>query len=729
MALLVYLASRPGDVVPHEDIIREVWRRALVTDAVISQSVYQIRRAFADRGGPARVIDTVPRRGYRLTIAPAPLEAVASGVTAAGVASPAPRRRAVRVALVGACAVVVVAAVAFISLRGRSPDRPSGVPAEARSSEGYAAIPQEPVLLVSPFVAVEQDASPEYLTAGLTEEVINATALIDGLRVLGRSSAARLHAMRAKGEAAASEISLRYELDGTVRRGDARTAVAIHVLDVRDGRTLYQQIYDVADGALGTLPGRIAADLASRLKLATPAFPWGTGNSAPRPEAYRLYLEGRYYSLANTPGGLEQGIDYLQQAAAVDSQFALAHAGLAILHMLQVDFGSQPLDEATKAAEPEARLALALDPELAEAHGARGLIDLYNGSSDEAAAAFRRATSLRPNYTQGHMWLGRLMYQQGNMQRALAAFERAHEIEPLSGIVATNLFLALQASGRLPEARRVAEQNLHLNPGFANGIWAAGMANHLLGNLREALGYYQRAAERASELGNAAGFFTQYAGLLLQLGDVRGADEALRHAEQINPFGIDVQSARLEWELATQAHSRATRVFSSATGQDQVDAVRLVIGARRALQSGRSADALGAYARIGDAGAAILRDRWEGLVGRCGLVDWAAAALEAGDTAQGQALLQEAEALLVQWKRDGMSSGGLDYLQGTVLALRGDKQHALVLLANPAVRFQPGIWWISIDRRLSPLHGQAAFQSLVARAPTRTARLQPAFDD
>src|SRR5262245_26926774 len=328
MELLVFLASRHGDVVSRDDIIRVVWKDALVSDGVISQSGYQIRRALGDQDKPTRVIQTIPKRGYQLCVAPvlmlseageirvAPAESPAAALTitppAIAGADPAnaptraevavPARdhaltRRMQIAIIGACAAVAVAALAFISLGGRSSERVSGSIAPGIAPQDALSVARARALLVIPFDSAGAPNGQDYVSAGLTEEVINAAARIDGLQVLGRVSAHTLRAMRSDARTATG-VPLDYELEGTVRQSEGRLTIATHLVEVRNRHTVRQDIYEIASSELETAPQRIARDVAVALQLVPPPSDSPSGAlHTPVPEAYRLFLEGRFYSL------------------------------------------------------------------------------------------------------------------------------------------------------------------------------------------------------------------------------------------------------------------------------------------------------------------------------------------------------------------------------------------------------------------------------------------------
>jgi tetratricopeptide (TPR) repeat protein len=261
----------------------------------------------------------------------------------------------------------------------------------------------------------------------------------------------------------------------------------------------------------------------------------------PNPDAYRLFLQGRTYALQNSPGGYQHAHDYFSQAVKVDPEFARAWAALAVANMLMVDFGNRSRESATAEAEPAVKRALELDPNLAEAQGAAGLVALYNNRFEESAQALRRATALRPSYAQGHMWLGRLFAIQNQVRRAGAAYELAYELEPQNSMVGMNLGMTLDVEGHYSHAMRVLQESIARDPKLANLHWAYAQLLWDRGELGEAAVEYRTAIELGAEY---AELFANYSVLLADMGDFDGALTALTHVASADANRATVWAAR-----------------------------------------------------------------------------------------------------------------------------------------------------------------------------------------
>ena len=548
-------------------------------------------------------------------------------------------------------------------------------------------------IAVLPFISLAGAANDEYLGRGITEEVIGSIARLGGVRVLGRNSAYALQQLRAQRLAVPADLKLDYELAGSVQRSGEHVVISTRLLSVPEQRTLRQKTYEIPVGDLATASAFVTRDTAESLGLSPAAT--RTSTHTPTADAYRLFLEGRVYAQKNSPGGLQQAIDYFKQAIAADPDFALAHASLAMVYMIRVDFGGLPVDEATRDAQPEVERARSLDPELVEAQAVAGLIDSYNERYDAAATTFRRITSLRPDFLPAHVWLGRLLYRRAQIGRALAVLERADELDPLSQIVQLNLYLTLEAAGRFDEALRVARRLVGLNPQFANGLWVIARAERFLGQRQLARQYYEQAAARASDLTSLdATFYSDYAGLLTESGELPLADHVLRDVEANNPANSAVLAARLTWTMhATEPH--ALRTLAQSLSTSRLAEVRIA-AARAALAAGESKLAARMLNSVRDDPVFVQArlDPWEALAGRSVLLDEAAAAYQSGDRTAARAFGLELGRFLVELQREGLRSGGIDYLRAGELMLRGERQAAAALLQHPAIERQMGSVWI-----------------------------------
>ena len=296
--------------------------------------------------------------------------------------------------------------------------------------------PGQPLTIaVLPFVNAGPDAEHEYLSDGLTDELITVLAQVDGLRVASRGSVFALKGQALDARTVGARLGVGVVLEGSVRAAGRRLRITAQLSDTDEGRLLWSHRYDRELADVFALQEEIAEAIARALRervlrdVGEPSARRYTDNV----RAYTHYLRGRYHWNRRTRDDLVQAIAYFERAIAEDPRFALAYAGLADAYALQLDYQSVPVTEGMRRAKAEARKALALDDSLAEAHTSLGWVAfIYEWNWDEAEYAFRRALALNPRYAVAHQWFAWLQLVRGRLEAALTAGRTAAELDPAS---------------------------------------------------------------------------------------------------------------------------------------------------------------------------------------------------------------------------------------------------------------------------------------------------------
>jgi eukaryotic-like serine/threonine-protein kinase len=410
-----------------------------------------------------------------------------------------------------------------------------------------AAPPGFASVAVLPFTNLSPGAESEYLSDGISEELIQALSAVPGLRVVGRTSAFACKGLREDVRVLGERLRVDVVVDGSVRVGGDRVRVAAQLVSAADGYQLWSARYDRVAGDTFVLQDELAATIGAvlRARLAPGGESAGAGvpPSAPTvvtpptarrdPRAHDAYLRGRYHWNKRTPAAIRRGIEYLEQAAALAPDDAPIHAALADAHLTLALYGSAPAADAMPRARASADRALALDERCAEAHAALATLRaLYDWAWQASDAAFERAILLQPNYPTAHHW--RAMHQlapQGRLAAARRSLERARELEPLSAPVLTSEAVLDIFARDFEAARRRLLRTLELEPGFAAAHYFLGQARLLSGAHEEAL----TALERAVELSGRSG--ETVAGLGWALAVAGRRDEALALLEELTRGG------------------------------------------------------------------------------------------------------------------------------------------------------------------------------------------------
>jgi len=277
-------------------------------------------------------------------------------------------------------------------------------------------------IAVLPFVNASPDAENEYLSDGITDELIDALAKVDGLRVASRTSVFALKGKPQDVRAIGALLGASEVLEGTVRRAGDRLRITAQLTSTEDGRLIWSQRYDRTLHDVFAIQDEIARTIVDTLRVtsfadfASPVARRSTGSVT----AYQLYLRGRYAWNKRTQEGVAEAIEYFQQAIAEDPAYALAYTGLADAYALHVDYRSVPVHEGFARAKDYARKALALDDGLAEAHASLAWsLFVYDWDWTGAAREFRRSIELDPRYATAHQWYAFLLASRGQLEEAL----------------------------------------------------------------------------------------------------------------------------------------------------------------------------------------------------------------------------------------------------------------------------------------------------------------------
>jgi TolB-like protein len=258
---------------------------------------------------------------------------------------------------------------------------------------------------VLPFANASADPSMEYLSDGITEGIIDRLSGLPNVKVISRTSAFRYKRRDIEPQKVAKELGVDALVTGrVVQRGDD-LSVSAELVDAREDKQLWGEQYsrkltevvsirqEIATAISGNLRVRLTSEEKTRLAK----------SSATNPEAYQLYLKGRYHANQTTAAGLRKGIEYFQQAIDQDPSYALAYAGLADSYSA---LGSgwmnlPPIDSFPKAKEAALK-ALQLDDTLAEAHTALAYAEFFDWDWPSAEREFKRAIELNPNSALSH---------------------------------------------------------------------------------------------------------------------------------------------------------------------------------------------------------------------------------------------------------------------------------------------------------------------------------------
>jgi TolB-like protein/DNA-binding winged helix-turn-helix (wHTH) protein len=508
---LLTLVQNQGRLLEKDSLMRTVWGETVVEENNLSQVIYLLRKALRDGEDGARYIETVPKRGYRFVAEVRGFEAAegngdghsgANGFGAAasysshssslpssssigstvgdrdstvesgasgseGVSHPASgnglaypgrnsaARRGWIQGLIGGMAIVTVAAL----LQG------AGWKQKLFGEAGLTPIRSVAVL---PLANLSNDPNQEYFVDGMTDELITDLAQIRALKVVSKTSIMQYKGTRTPLPQIGRELGVDAVVEGSVLRSGDRVRITAQLIRTATDRHIWAEAYDGDLRDVLSLQARVAEAITNQVKLNLTAEESGRLHraSAVNPEAFDLYLRGRYAWNQRNVEGFHSAIQFFNQAIDKDANFALAYSGLADCHTLLALYGEAAgeMTEAKTAAEK----ALQLDDTLAEAHTSLAAVKiLHDWDWQGAELEFHRALELNPNFAQAHHWYGNLLLgPEGRHEEAIAELQRAQELDPLSPIIKADTGFAYFLAGRYDLALQTYQNVLAANPNF-----------------------------------------------------------------------------------------------------------------------------------------------------------------------------------------------------------------------------------------------------------------------
>jgi TolB-like protein len=338
----------------------------------------------------------------------------------------------------------------------------------AQANEAHSSI------AVLPFTNLSGDASRDYFSDGMSEELLNLLARIPGLKVASRTSSFAYKGRNVDIREVGRELGVETVLEGSVRQAGDEVRITAQLIDAETGFHLWSETYERRLEDIFQVQDEIAAAIVDRLRieLAPQEQKLAVRDKAPTQnvQAYEFYLQGREAWKRRGEENLRQAIDLYQRAVALDPGFARAHAALASAYTVLPGYTKQEGDEVqlTQMAEAAARQALSIDPKIGEAHAVLAQLNAQRGDLLDAESGFFFAISLEPNEATPHQWYSLLLSRVGRIELALEQARRAQELDPTSPVIALNLANMYLIKGEDQQAARYARVAQEL--GLAKGI-------------------------------------------------------------------------------------------------------------------------------------------------------------------------------------------------------------------------------------------------------------------
>ncbi len=439
MDVLVMLARSAGHVVLRDDLLARLWPNAVATDESLSRCIYELRRQLNLAGGDDRykaMLETVPKRGYRLNglvtpVAPEPADRLA------------PRPKWPIAA--AAAAAIIVAATAWFTLDDHTAD-----------TTAYS-------VAVLPFDDLSSNQDQAYFSDGVSEEILIRLSTIQALKVISRKSSFSFRDQATSISEIATKLGVTHVVEGSVRKSGEQVRITTRLVEASSNSQVWSETYDRELGDLFEVQDEIASKVASALRHRLTS----AAAHVPLPEAYNLFLQGKFFYNRRAPGDIELSVKYYTEALVVDRDFAMPWAALAGAYSLLAYSGDMPREEALAKQGEAARKAVELDPLLAVGHARLSQYYWDIGDRQTAYKAFGQATALDPDDLLVLTFAAGIAMRNGDIEEAIGRYDRIVALDPLSASHHANYGIYLQATDRLGEAKAELQKAQTLSTHYA----------------------------------------------------------------------------------------------------------------------------------------------------------------------------------------------------------------------------------------------------------------------
>jgi TolB-like protein len=474
--VLAMLLERPGQLVTREELRARLWPtdRFVDFDHGLNAAVNKLRDALSDSAEKPAYVETLPRRGYR-----------------------------------------------FISAVGLH---------DSQNLLGEPSSPKIQSLVVLPLENLSNDPEQEYFADGMTDQLITNLAQISALKVISRTSAMHYKGTKKTLPEIARELHVDAVVEGAVMWMGGRVRISAQLIEAPTDHHLWAASYERDLCDVLSMQEEVTRAIVSeiRVKLTAREQARLANTHSIDPEAYRLYLKGRYYWYKLKPEAIQKAIEYFQQAVEKDPDYALAYAGLADTYNALAFFTVFPPREVVPKAKAAAVKALEIDGNLAEAHVSLGWAGFtYDLDWPAAGKHFERAVVLNPAYPLAHSYYSLYLGALGRSEEGLTEAKRALDLDPVSPAILHYVVVQLYMARRFDEAIEQCRKTLELDPSFTP-------AHRVLAEVYAAKGMYLEtlaAYEKYATLSGGSPGSTAFVGYALALSGQRS--QAFRVLDQL----------------------------------------------------------------------------------------------------------------------------------------------------------------------------------------------------
>jgi TolB-like protein/Tfp pilus assembly protein PilF len=392
--------------------------------------------------------------------------------------------------------VIVIGGLLSIGLffLGRYTASPAGAREGGRLGE--PSLPQKSIAVL-PFDNLSRDPDNAYFAEGVQDEILTRLAKVADLKVISRTSTQHFKSAPENLPQIAKQLGVTNILEGSVQKANDQVRVNVQLINAMTDAHVWADTYDRKLTDIFAVESEIAKTIAETLQAKLTGAEKSSIAKAPtaNPEAYELYLKGRFFWNKRTGADLRKAIDYFNQAIAKDPNYALAYVGLADSYLLLSSYAAVSPGESLPPARSALKKALKLDDSLAEAHASFGLLATLELDLHRALDELKRAVELKPNYATAHHWLALAHLTLAQFDSAISEAKRAIELDPLSLVINADTSWIYFSARRYDEADAQVRKTLEIGPQFFLAHYYFGEVLQFKGRLSEAIAEFQKAFE------------------------------------------------------------------------------------------------------------------------------------------------------------------------------------------------------------------------------------------
>jgi len=395
--------------------------------------------------------------------------------------------------------IVIVGALLSVGLFfiGRYSAKNATPRQDASAARTEAATVSQKSIAVLPFDNLSRDPDNAYFCEGVQDEILTRLAKVADLKVISRTSTQHFKSTPDNLPQIAKQLGVAHILEGSVQKKSDQVRVNVQLINALTDAHLWADTYDRKLTDIFAVESEIAKTIAETLQARLTGSEESSIAKTPtvNPEAYELYLKGKFFAEKRTGADLRKSIEYYDQAIAKDPNYPLAYVGLANSHLLLSVYGALSPKEAASPAKAALKKALELDDSLAEAHASSGLLATLELDLNRAISELERAIQLNPNNSTAHHWIALPLMTMGQFDRGVAEAKRAIELDPLSLIINSDLCWVYFNGRRFDEAEAQARKTLEMDPRFYVAHFYLGEALQFQGKLTDAIAEFQKSVE------------------------------------------------------------------------------------------------------------------------------------------------------------------------------------------------------------------------------------------